>query len=158
MPVALTVGVALAVAVAVALDVGVAVGMPVALAVGVALAVAVALGELVGVGVAPAIMVTLPPRSTQVAYIRVDVLSYTTCSPVKTSKLESPADPLAWNCTTASVPSPDAPSVPATSLMIRTVPCTPGGMKPQFVTGMVGLMDPLATPVTMMTDALYVIS
>ena len=57
------------------------------------------------------------------------------------------------------LPTPLAPAVPGTLLMILTTPCTPGGSRLHPLTGIaVPPIDPSVTSMTRMTSASYVIS
>ena len=154
--VTLGVGVALAVAVGVGLDVlvGVGDGLLDGVAVGVGLAVAVAVGVGDGVG-----QITSTQSPLHVLFISFESLSYTTCSPLKSTLVFPQLSHDTLKLITASVPTPDRPPNPPTLFMIRTTPCIPAGMNPQSLTGTAfPPMSPSNTPVTCMMSGSYVTS
>jgi hypothetical protein len=142
--VAVVVVVVVGVAVVVVVVVGVAVVVVVVVGVAVVVVVVVGVGEGVG-------HVTLIESPTHVVNISVEVLSKTLCSPVKLMVDGPQFEQDTLKLMIASVPWPEAPLAPGTSLIILTVPWMPGGMNPQLVTGMVvAPREPLETPVTWM--------
>ena len=126
----------------------------VAVGVGVGDALAVAVDVGVGVG-----QLTLTESPDHTVFTSIDSLSYTTCSPLKLIDAPPQFTHDTLKSINASMPSPVAPPAPPTLLMIRTVPCTPGGMNPQSLTGMVvAPNDPLCTATTCMMSESYVTS
>ena len=73
---------------------------------------------------------------------------------MKSIGLVSPWEPMTWKIICDKVPDPDTPFEPGTLLTILTVPWTPGGMNPQLVTGIAGLIEPSDTETTSITSGL----
>ena len=122
--------------------------------VGVGDAVDVAVAD--GVGVGP---ITCTESPYHVAGIWIDVLSYSTCSPTKLMLLVLQYTPTTLNSMHDRFPTPLAPRVPGTLLMIRTTPCTPGGSRLHPTTGIaVPPIDPSLTSITCITSGSYVTS
>jgi hypothetical protein len=128
----------------------------VCVAVGVGVGDAVDVAVDVGVGVGQLTFTQSPLHSL---LISVESLSYTTCSPLKSTLVLPQLVHDTLKSITASVPAPDMPPNPPALLMIRTTPCIPAGMNPQSLTGTsVPPTDPLLTPVTCMMSGSYATS